>query len=530
MEHLMSQTPVPTAAQVGRRSFLGALGGATTPAPARRTKAPPGDRIAPTPVQAPNDDETRVPEYAASYTKGLPHDELGHVDPGAYGQLLGALESGDSADFEAITLGPGGRLLANPRAGLSSRRQGAAPQQFAQPPAPAFASAETAGEMVELAWMAVLRDVSFQGYAAHPLAAAAVNELDSLTDFRGPRQAGRVTTQTLFRDDLPGALIGPYVSQFIWLDAPFGAESVSRRIRTLMPHRDHGTQFADWRAIQDGFVPGSEQLDPVPRYVRNGRDLAQRVHVDVPFQAYFEACLILGTPLAAGGLECSLNPSNPYLGSKAQLGFGTWGAPFIKNLLCEVSTRALKAVWFQKWFVHRRLRPEEFGGRLHIHKTGLCRYPLHGDVLTSVAVRLLKLRNGTWLLPLAFPEGSPTHPSYGAGHAAVAGACVTLLKALFDERFLIPHPVVPNAAGTSLLPYSGPPLSVGAELNKLASNGATGRNMAGIHWRSDARESLLLGEQVAIELLKETLFLGPEDMGGGVSFTGFDGATVSVTP
>jgi hypothetical protein len=45
------------------------------------------------------------------------------------------------------------------------------------------------------------------------------------------------------------------------------------------------------------------------------------------------------------------------------VGFGTFGGPHILALLTEVSTRALKAVWYQKWLVHRRLRPEEFGGR-----------------------------------------------------------------------------------------------------------------------------------------------------------------------
>ena len=36
------------------------------------------------------------------------------------------------------------------------------------------------------------------------------------------------------------------------------------------------------------------------------------------------------------------------------------------------------------------------------------------------------------LLPMAFPEGSPMHPAYGAGHATVAGGCVTMLKAFFE--------------------------------------------------------------------------------------------------
>ena len=545
-----------------RRRFLGSLGGAATavsatgaslgalltpsPAEAVITLAPSGDRITDAralriraadrmaalglPAHPNNGDETLVPFHAASYSKALPHDEIGHVDPAAYAQFQAALASGEHADFETIPLGAGQRPLTNPRAGLAFDCEGLDPQQFVQPPAPSFASAEGAGEMVELYWMALLRDVAFGQYDRHPLAAAAAVELSRLTDFRGPRQGGEVTPGTLFRDALPGALAGPYVSQFLWLDTPFGAEAIPRRMRTLLPRIDHVTTFDDWRAVQNGFVPGRERFDVVRRYVRNGRDLAQWVHVDVLFQAYFEACLILGTPVAGGGLGCSPNPANPYVGSRTQIGFGTWGPPFFKTILCEVATRALKAVWFQKWFVHRRLRPEEFGGRVHVQKSGRHQYSLHTDLLGARVLSLLGKQHGSWLLPLAFPEGSPTHPSYGAGHATVAGACVTLLKALFDETFVIPTPVVPDASGTRLLPYPGPPLTVGGELNKLASNVATGRNIAGVHWRSDAVESLRLGEQVAVELLRDTLALCPEDMSQGVTFTAFDGTTMTVAP
>lgn len=34
----------------------------------------------------------------------------------------------------------------------------------------------------------------------------------------------------------------------------------------------------------------------------------------------------------------------------------------------------------------------------------------------------------SYLLPQAYPEGAPTHPAYGAGHAAGSGACATILK------------------------------------------------------------------------------------------------------
>jgi hypothetical protein len=36
-------------------------------------------------------------------------------------------------------------------------------------------------------------------------------------------------------------------------------------------------------------------------------------------------------------------------------------------LLSEAWQRALKAVWYQKWFVHRRLRPEAFGRLVRRH-------------------------------------------------------------------------------------------------------------------------------------------------------------------
>ena len=136
-------------------------------------------------------------------------------------------------------------------------------------------------------------------------------------------------------------------------------------------------------------------------------------------------------------------------------------------------------------------------------------------------------KNGTYLLPMAFAEGCPTHPSYTAGHATVAGACVTILKAVFDENFVIPRPVIPTPDGLALVPYHGPALTVGGELNKLASNVATGRNIGGVHWRSDAMESLRLGEAIAISILRDQRALYNERF-DGFTFTKFDGTKITV--
>jgi hypothetical protein len=213
-----------------------------------------------------------------------------------------------------------------------------------------------------------------------------------------------------------------------------------------------------------------------------------------------------------------------------QEGFGTFGGPHIATLLCEVGTRALKTVWNQKWLVHRRLRPEAFAGRVDRAAYHGANYPVHPELLNSLntASRLGGyLTPGNAFLPMAFPEGSPTHPSYGAGHATVAGACVTILKAWFDESTIIQNPLIPDPTGQTVVPYNGPALSVGGELNKIASNVALGRNIAGVHWRSDATESLKMGEALAISILKDQK-LGYNELFNGFHLTKFDGTSVVV--
>jgi hypothetical protein len=73
------------------------------------------------------------------------------------------------------------------------------------------------------------------------------------------------------------------------------------------------------------------------------------------------------------------------------------------------------------------------------------------------------------LLSSPYSEGCPAHPSYPAGHAAIAGAAVTVLKAFFfDESAILPDCVEAAADGLTLSTYSTSALSVGDELNKLA--------------------------------------------------------------
>ena len=107
-----------------------------------------------------NGDEKLFENKIGSYSKGLPHNEFGEVDPNAYRQLLVALESGDPAEFEAIPM-IGGLKLADPQAAYCFEMEGADSHRLGMFPAPAFSSAWAADEMVELYWRALLRDVPF---------------------------------------------------------------------------------------------------------------------------------------------------------------------------------------------------------------------------------------------------------------------------------------------------------------------------------------------------------------------------------
>jgi len=476
----------------------------------------------PVPTHLANGDEQLYPDHTASFTKALPHDARGHVVAGAYEALLKAMETGAPEDFEAIPLG-GTRKLVNPQSAFAFDLMGADSHHLTMPPAPAFASAEAAGEMVELYWHALTRDVPFDAYTTDPLIQQAAASLSSLSDFRGPKDGGRVTAANIFRGTTPGELNGPYISQFLFKDVPYGAQVIRQQNRVPIAGNDYVTKYDEWLAIQNGAAPASARntYDAQRRYIRNARDLGEFIHIDVSFQAYLNALLILL------GTRSAFDKANPYLSATKTQGNVTFNDAYIGPLVCSVGNRAQKAVYFQKWSVHRRLRPEEFGGRLHNLRTGAASYPIHSDVKDNEVLNAVFSKFGTYLLPQAYPEGSPIHPSYGAGHSVIAGACCTMLKAFFDEDAVVADPVVASPDGLSLVPYSGPPLTVGGELNKLASNCSIGRNIAGVHYRTEAIESMLLGEAVAIEMLKDEKFTYHEQF-EGFSLTKFDGTKITI--
>jgi hypothetical protein len=292
------------------------------------------------------------------------------------------------------------------------------------------------------------------------------------------------------------------------------------------------TTLNEWSQIQVGMPPWLQATyDPVPRYIRNGRDLAEYVHYDFPYQAYLNAALILINAGPKSILNCNQfkSPNNPYRYSTVEEGFVTFGQAEVTDWLGRITTASLKASYCQKWMVHRRLRPEALGGVIHQTRAGIREYPIHSTLLHSEAVDAVHSHTGSYLLPQAYPEGCPLHPSYPAGHAAIAGACSVVLKACFDGSMLLPGCVEPSADGLKLAPCSNYSPTVGDEIDKLAFNIAMGRNWAGIHYRSDAMAGLQLGEEVGISILQDLVRTYTEDF-KGLAFARFDGTQIRITP
>ncbi len=539
----------------------------------------------------PNDDENLVvfnkadpkKNYAfiGNFHKTLPHNEFGEVSADAYRKFKGlclAIDAGAPLNFEDV---PGGThngqtaaKLNNPMASASKEQHGIDPQAINMPPAPGILSASTAAEMTELYWMALLRDVPIAGFAADPHVAKAVTDIKKSfsTALQEDKTEGALTLgrdlpratsgnldiseQTLFRCGFKDEDRGPLISQFFLHDVPFGVQLIQLDEFPYAEGRNYLTSYEDWILAQNtgkdkygkDYGQCNFYADDPSYYAANRRkistirDLARFVNRDALHQAYFNAALFLDA------INAPVDAGNPYRGNlySRETGFGTLGGPDLLTLVSEVASRALKIIWRQKWLVHRRCRPEVYGGLMQMQFLGLDpdgkgiqkhNYGLPAWVATTDAAKAIKKENGlvnqgnveTFFLPMAFSAGSPTHPSYGAGHATVAGACVTVLKAWYDEDedfgellkgamnpknqkdpaaspiagLLQPGPKTdPDTYGPPMA-YTGDKLTVGGELNKLASNVAMGRSMGGVHWRSDNTRSLRLGEQLAIEILRK---------------------------
>ncbi|MEJ2181806.1 MAG: phosphoesterase, partial [Gammaproteobacteria bacterium] len=355
-----------------------------------RTDAAQRNFLEPIPDHPNNGDENSFPNYINNYTKGLPHDPNGIVDPAAYESLINALSSGDPADFEKIMMSEFAELgLRNPQAAYSYFMEGKDAHSFSMPAAPAFDSAWQASDAIEVMWQAITRDVPFSDYNLNnPLIADAVEDMNNMSDYRGPSENGTVTPGTLFRGVGPGETVGPYISQFLLQPIPYGAKTINQKYD--IPEASHVTNnfittFDEWLAIQNGVKGTAPQQNLQARYLYSGRALAQFVLKDFVYQAYLGA-----TRIIRGYGSNAYDPNDPYKGKTAEARSPLFGNNHAADFIGRVAMGSQNVAWFQKWLVHRRARPEVFFGRVHVHKmpNGIT-YPIHPDALNSPSLDLI---------------------------------------------------------------------------------------------------------------------------------------------
>ncbi|MEM1042889.1 MAG: vanadium-dependent haloperoxidase [Bacteroidota bacterium] len=504
----------------------------------------------------------------------------------------------------------GRRKLTSPFTGHAFDLQGADAGALSVDAAPRLGSDEFAAELAEVYGMALLRDESFEDLqAGTPASTMVTDALRSMSWFDGntagiPSGAGRMLggPDTLFRGSTPGSQAGPWLSQFMLVgnrgpdtgpSKPsvckrtaievddgyvfYGSAFIDQRSAVAEAGVDWLQTWASWLDAQNGAdFNGKDQFQPERRFLTTPRDVATYVHFDALYQAYQVACNLM----LAGGAPFGFDRGMPETLSRTRSAFASFGGAHVLSLVAEVATRALKLVWRQKWLHHRRLRPEVAAALLTLYANDPARIPndalrsalaeLHSkmpaDLLSAIAAKNAEpdaqdriTSNGNtadlpviddaknYLLPMAFPEGSPTHPSYGAGHATVAGACVTVLKAFFemyDERgdelpwpldagdgpggsgaYGFNHAYVGNGSTIRRAPGSHD-LTLQGELDKLAANISIARNMAGVHYYTDYFASVRQGERLTASILEEQLACFNEPV--SMSFTSFDGDRIRV--
>ncbi|MDN2480970.1 vanadium-dependent haloperoxidase [Vibrio agarivorans] len=524
-----------------------------------------------------NGDDEDQHHYMMNFSKGLHHNqETGLVeDTTKFKKFRKAIDDGlvDAFTSQGIASekkSPGRKWEA-PTAGYVFSLQGPDAQAVTMPPAPALGTVELAYEMAEVYELALLRDVSLKGFSSDSTAPELADSICRLNSICYPltggdrnyqighpsvegyekdrprtNKDGVIDAQNAYRGSSPGVEVGPYLSQFMLIGnnslngdgAPndglilFGAQQISQKVPEAHKGQDYMTDWRDWLDAQNGQTEQdtSSLYTSNTRFITTPRDLASYVHHDALYQAYLNALLIM---LAKG---TSFDPAFKTLSGQGPNtkdyqagGFALWGGPHILSLVTEVATRALKAVRWQKFNTHLRLRPEVLAARIHKAETLDTKFSLSGEesfksmrAKIQETVKQIEEKNssGSALLPMAFQEGSPMHPSYGAGHATVAGACVTILKAFFDGSQ--PFDATGHGANTAYVASDdgstldkvsvvGGNLTVNGELNKLAANISIGRNMAGVHFYSDYFDSLRMGEAIAIGILEEQALCYPKD-------------------
>jgi hypothetical protein len=111
------------------------------------------------------------------------------------------------------------------------------------------------------------------------MVAAAVTDLNAFSQPVGVTGGRKVTPATLFRGETAGTLTGPYISQFLWLDIPYGNKKIDQRYEFPSRGQAFLADYTEWLVCQQGMEPKTKlRFDAQPRFICSNCELAEYVH------------------------------------------------------------------------------------------------------------------------------------------------------------------------------------------------------------------------------------------------------------
>ena len=452
---------------------------------------------------------SRLKNFVDTFTKGLPHNQDGFVDKREMLKLIAALNTRDIERLSKIRLGSQARLV-NPSAAWSQNLIGKSSNSYRYSKPPPFYSDRMAAQMAELYCMSLSRDIHFKEYNTSPVIADCCRYLNDLRSC--PQVKGKVTPYNIYRGPMNGDLQGPYISQLLYKDIMVCGVVQEQKYPSSLEGYDFMKTWDVAVQAQNGII--SEDPAPTrkhPRYITTGRDLAFYVRTDNHCQTFFNVSALLldmNVPMNPG--IAKLLNDNP-----VESFFVNFGLPDIQGTLGTVTRSSLLSAWYVKWNT-LFLRPEAYAIEVErVYRNSRNKYGVSHELLINPVIEAVRSRNGSALLTQVYEGGAPLHPSTPSGHAAIAGACATVLKFFFDTNYEM-DVYEPDNDGNDLV-KTGKLTTLGEEINKLACNMAIGRNWAGVNYYMDSISGLKRGEKAALSCLNELIYRYPSPVSVNIS-------------
>ena len=393
--------------------------------------------------------------------------------------------------YVAYPVDPAAGLVALPDYAYESVRN--------MPSPPAEDSKELRENVSELYWCELLRDTDFSVFETNEIA---VRAAEDLANPRTTKVTDGAQAPALFSSRF-GGQSGFFLSALLLAPIPLWPLRRHQQYPSFLEGENFGTTEEEWKRIQSAeiFPAKLNQLRAKADYVRNGRRLASLVYLDYPTQIFDAAVLQISQ------FRTSVFRRRGHWGMHERNTPFIFGGP--ADLLSHIAACckiSLGATWLAKWGRFYYPRPEE-----------VCAWAQSPKTSASLTKLRERLQVGPWgfglgprLLSSCYPDGAPVHPSYPAGHSAIAGAAATIIKAFLRPDAEVPSGFVDwRSMGINL---HDRPLQLTDEIDKLSWNISIGRCFAGVHYRFDCEAGLALGEDLALGYLRNIKKTYPIDI------------------